>query len=198
VDELVGGGFPKGRISEICGPASSGRTSLALGLLATITQGGELAAVVDGADAFDPLSAESMGVDLDRVLWARAPSWREALRCCERLLETDGIPLVLLDLAGGLKQRTQRRTRSASVPSEVAWLRIGRLARTSRSGMVVLSRERLTGSHAEVALEMQTPKARFSGKPALLEELEIRAVLARHRGLPIDRTVSLRLGTRAA
>lgn len=187
VDALVGGGFPKGRLSEISGPASSGRTSLALGLLATVTRGGELAAVVDGADAFDPLSAESVGVDLDRVLWARAPAWREALRCCERLLETEGIPLVLLDLASEVPRAT-----------EVAWLRLGRLAKASRSGLVVLSQQRLTGSHAEVALEMQNTKARFSESPALLEGLEIRAMLARHRALPIDRTVSIRLGMRAA
>jgi hypothetical protein len=197
VDTLVGGGFPRGQLSEISGPASSGRTSLALGLLATVTQAGELAAVVDGADAFDPLSAESVGVDLDRVLWARAPAWREALRCCERLLETEGIPLVLLDLASE-PQRTGRASQTAKLPTDVAWLRLSRLARASRSGLVVLSQQRLSGSHAEVALEMQSSNAHFSGTPALLEELEIRAVLARHRALPIDRTVLVRLGTRAA
>jgi hypothetical protein len=190
IDALVGGGFPKGRLSEISGPASSGRTSLALGLLAQVTRAGEMAAVVDGADAFDPQSAEAVGVDLDRVLWARAPAWREALRCCERLLETEGIPLVLLDLASGVQQTGQ--------PSDVAWLRLGRLTTASRSGLVVLSQQRLTGSHAELALELQSTQARFSQWPALLEALEIRAVLARHRALPIERTVSLRLGTRAA
>ena len=201
VDALVGGGFPKGRLSEISGPASSGRTSLALGLLATVTGGGELAAVVDGADAFDPRSAESVGVDLDRVLWARAPTWREALRCCERLLETEGIPLVLLDLGSeqpAASRSARRPERSPGLPGEVAWLRLSRRARASRAGLVVLSQQRLTGSHAEVALEMQPTRAHFSGTPALLEEIEIRAILARHRALPIDRTVSLRLGTRAA
>ena len=72
------------------------------------------------------------------------------------------------------------------------------LARASRSGLVVLSQQRLSGSHAEVVLEMQSSNAHFSGPPVLLEELEIRAVLARHRALPIDRTVLVRLGTRAA
>lgn len=200
VDALVGGGFPKGSLSEISGSASSGRTSLALGLLATITQGGELAAIVDAADAFDPQSAESVGVDLERVLWARAPAWREALRCCERLLATEGIPLVLLDLASAAQTHlpVQRRNGASATPNSVAWLRLGRLVKASRAGMVVLSQQRLTGSHAEVALEMQTTTARFSGTPALLEELEIRALLTRHRALPIDRTVSVQLGARGA
>jgi len=206
VDALVGGGFPKDRLSEISGPISSGRTSLALALLATITGSGQLAAVVDAADAFDPLSAESAGVDLDRVLWARAPGWREALRCCERLLETEGIPLLLLDLASDLGSQTANasrpskpRERNANTRApEVAWLRLARQVQNSGTLLVVLSTQRLTGSHAEIALEMQSANACFRGSPALLEELEIRAVLARHRALPIDRTVSVRLGTRAA
>ena len=54
LDALLGGGFPRGRVSEITGPLSSGRTSLALALLAAATRAGEIAAVVDAADAFDP------------------------------------------------------------------------------------------------------------------------------------------------
>lgn len=199
IDELLGGGFPRGRLSEITGPACSGRTSLALALLATTTRCGQIAAVVDGVDAFDPLSAETAGVDLDCVLWARAPAWREGLRCCERLLQTGGIPLVLLDLANDVARpaATGHRNSVERAP-EVAWLRLARHVKASRSVLVVLSTQRLTGSHAEIVLEMQNANAHFSGSPALLEELEIRAVLARHRGLPIDQTVSVRLGTRSA
>jgi RecA/RadA recombinase len=99
IDALLDGGFPCGRLSEIAGPPSSGRTSIALALLArTTTEAGELAAVVDRADAFDPASAEAAGVDLERLLWAQVGEWKEALRCAERLIETEGIPLVVLDL----------------------------------------------------------------------------------------------------
>ena len=70
VDHLLGGGFPLGALSEISG--TSGRTSLALALLANTTRRGELAGWVDTADAFDPPSAERLGVDLNRVLWVRA------------------------------------------------------------------------------------------------------------------------------
>ena len=71
LDALLGGGFPRGRVSEITGPLSSGRTAIAHALLAAATRNGEIAAVVDAADAFDPESAAAAGVDLSRVLWAR-------------------------------------------------------------------------------------------------------------------------------
>ncbi len=84
VDRLLGGGFPRGRLSEITGAASSGRTSLALALLARSTRAGEVTAVVDCADAFDPGSAHNAGVLLDRMLWVRTPRTPQALRCAER------------------------------------------------------------------------------------------------------------------
>jgi len=71
LDRLLGGGFPAGRLSAIGGPASCGRTSLGQALLARTTRRGEFAAWVDWADAFDPVSAEAAGVDLERVLWVR-------------------------------------------------------------------------------------------------------------------------------
>ena len=67
LDHLLGGGFPRGRLSEVTGPLSSGRTSLALSLLAGATQRGEIVAAVDGADAFDPASAEDAGVLLASI-----------------------------------------------------------------------------------------------------------------------------------
>src|SRR5262245_57013539 len=66
VDALLVGGLPRGRLVEITGPPSSGRTSLALALLASATRASEVAAVVDAADAFDPASADAAGVALER------------------------------------------------------------------------------------------------------------------------------------
>src|SRR5262247_1728780 len=71
IDRLLGGGFPRGRLCEIAGPLSAGRTSLALSLLARSTSAEEVCALVDAADGFDPPSAEAAGVSLERVLWAR-------------------------------------------------------------------------------------------------------------------------------
>ena len=173
VDRLLGGGFPRGHLSEIAGPASCGRTSLALGLLAQATQEGRLAALIDATDAFDPASAEDFGVELDRVLWARPRSEPKALRCAECLLQTEGFPLVLLDFAGP--------THSLG---RVPWIRLARLAASTRTALIVLSRERITGSQAEIALAMQPVQARFRGTPSLLEGVETSAALVRHRAVP--------------
>jgi recombination protein RecA len=70
LDELTGG-WPRGCLSEICGPASSGRTGVLLAALARSTQNGEVCALVDAGDALDPASAEAAGVDLGKLLWVR-------------------------------------------------------------------------------------------------------------------------------
>ena len=72
VDAALGGGLPLGGISELAGTASSGRTTLAWATVAAITQGGGFGAYVDASDAFDPLSAAALGVELSRLLWVRA------------------------------------------------------------------------------------------------------------------------------
>jgi hypothetical protein len=70
IDTLTGG-LPRGCLTEICGPASSGRTSLLLAALAAATRRGEFCALVDASDALDPQSAAAAGPDLDRLLWVR-------------------------------------------------------------------------------------------------------------------------------
>jgi hypothetical protein len=70
LDELSGGA-PRGALTEICGPASSGRTSVLLSLMARMTQANEVCALVDATDSFDPHSADTAGVNLNRVLWVR-------------------------------------------------------------------------------------------------------------------------------
>src|SRR5579863_4728633 len=69
--DALTGGLPRGCLTEICGPASSGRTTLLLAALAAATRRGEFCAVVDASDALDPYSAAEAGVELDRLLWVR-------------------------------------------------------------------------------------------------------------------------------
>jgi hypothetical protein len=69
--DALAGGLPRGCLTEICGPASSGRTTLLLAALAAATRRGEFCAVVDASDALDPHSAAVAGVELDRLLWVR-------------------------------------------------------------------------------------------------------------------------------
>lgn len=173
VDALLDGGIPRGRILEISGPRSSGRTALALGCLARITRAGEVVAWVDVADALDPPSAAASGVVLSRLLWVRTPGLREALRASERLLATRGFAWVVLDLD------------VADSPEEqaggTAWLKLARSAARSRTSLALLSTERQAGTFSDLALELRPAGVRFSPSPALLEGLAARAVLVRNR-----------------
>ena len=184
LDRLLGGGFPCGRLSEIAGPPSSGRTSLALSLLAASVRPGGVAAWVDAADAFDPACAAAAGAALSRVLWVRAPDVVAALRSAERLLEARDLALVLLDLA------------LAGAPPHVApaaWPRLLRAAQAGSAALVVLAAGRITGASATLALELSAAAARFSGTPSLFEGLEARAELARGRALPAAGLAHVRL-----
>lgn len=77
LDEILCGGFPRGSVVEICGPVSSGRTSLSLSLLAQATGRQEICALVDVSDSLDPTSLVAAGVDASRLLWIRCGSERE-------------------------------------------------------------------------------------------------------------------------
>jgi hypothetical protein len=205
VDQLLGGGFPRGRLSEITGPASSGRTSLALALLAQTTRAGETTAVVDASDAFDPASAHSTGTLLDRVLWVRAtsdgaagslrhpnalptrgraPCCSAALRSAERILKAHGFALLLLDLT-----IPNLRIPPATGP------RLARAAASTGTALIIVTRTRSLGTAAEIAIELAPERAHFTGTPALLEGLEIRAALVRHRSAPSPRTTTVHLRT---
>src|SRR5438445_13155363 len=71
LDAVLGGGFPRGSLVELCGPASCGRTSLAFSLLAQATERQEACAFVDVSDSLDPVSLAAAGVELPRLLWIR-------------------------------------------------------------------------------------------------------------------------------
>lgn len=180
VDRLLGGGFPRGRLSEIAGPLSSGRTSLAASLLAAATRAGEVAAWVDGADALDPASLDAAGADLARLLWVRAPGARAALRCAERLLEARGFALVVLDLG-----RDGMRT---ELDAHV-WMRLARCASASGTALVLLGAERRAGSFSALVLDLRATRMHFAASPAWLEGLEARIAIARHRLGPAEGTV---------
>lgn len=184
LDRLLGGGFPRGRLTEIAGPLSSGRTSLALALLAASLRTEGLAAWIDAADAFDPASAVAAGVPLVRVLWVRGRDPDAALRSTERLLESRGLPLVLLDLAlPGAPPRV----------APAAWPRLVRAAEASATALVVLCTARLTGTSADLALALEPAQAHFGGQPCLFEGLETRVALARSRRAPEGGQARVRL-----
>ncbi len=184
IDRLLDGGFPRGRLSEIAGSACCGRTSLALALVARTTAAGEVVALVDGADAFDPPSAAAAGIDLSRVLWVRTSEVPDALRSTEHLLAARGFALVLLDLAPG-------RQAPARIPSS-AWSRLRKTAAGTDTALVVLGDRRLTDTFADLAIEMSGAKPRFQGTPTLLEGFDGRVQLVRNRMGPHDCAVAVR------
>ncbi len=267
LDACLGGGFPNGRLSEICGASesleaaplyqgsrlsqaqgsrlpqssglsrrsglSAGRTSLALGLVSETLSRGGLAAWIDLADAFAPEAALTAlkdrggdASDLERLLWIRARNEDEALRCCERVMRTEGFELVVFDLfrhqlshsqaqrrprprtssgksaqtvraipqgrgAGSRQSAPQTRRAPTMHVKDVTWLRLARLAAGTQTALVALSSEASTGSRAELVLEMQIHATHFGGPPHLLETIETRAVLRRHRSRPNGETLLL-------
>jgi len=187
LDELLGGGLARGELSELHGPLSSGRTSLALALLARATAVGEVVAVVDTADAFHPASARSAGVQLERVLWARPPGVGVAVRASERLLQARGFAAILLDA-------TARTAEWEALPAAV-WQRLTRAAAAGEAALIVVSQRRITGSHASLALQLQPTRAHFTGTPTLFEGLETLAAIDRLRRSSPGRPTSLSLRT---
>src|SRR5215467_3689174 len=69
--DALTGGLPRGCLTEVCGPASSGRTTVLVAALVAATRRGEFCALIDASDALDPHSLATAGVDLDRLLWVR-------------------------------------------------------------------------------------------------------------------------------
>src|SRR4029077_3122990 len=93
------GGLPRGCLTEIVGPSSSGRTRLLVSILAEATTREEVCALVDAEDAFDPGSAAAAGVRLERLLWVRsAHNTEHALKSADLLIQGGGFGVVAMDL----------------------------------------------------------------------------------------------------
>ncbi|MFM2170502.1 MAG: recombinase RecA [Verrucomicrobiota bacterium] len=103
IDRALGvGGFPRGRIVEIFGPESSGKTTLTLTLIAQAQKRGGLAAFIDVEHALDPQYARRLGVNLDDLLVSQPSSGEEALQICEALVRSNAIDVVVLDSVAAL------------------------------------------------------------------------------------------------
>jgi hypothetical protein len=142
IDALLDGGVPRGRVSELCGAASCGKTSLLFTMLAAVTQGGEVAAYVDLADALHPQSAAYAGVDLRRLLWVRPRSAIDGMRCTELLLHAGGFAAVACDLGAGLPR---------AWPGPL-WLRLRRAAERSHAALIIVGPQRVAGTCAVLGL----------------------------------------------
>jgi hypothetical protein len=165
VDALLNGGLPLGSLSEITGSASSGKTTLVSSLLAGITRQGAACAYVDVADVFDPLSAAAIGMNLEKLLWARAgqaeksarESWAyldRALRATDLLLNAGGFHVIVLDMGDVRAEQAQR------VPL-ASWYRYRLQAEHSQTLFLLLSQTPCAGSCASVVLHCSDADERW-------------------------------------
>lgn len=102
LDIALGGGYPKGRIVEIYGPESSGKTTLTLHAIAEIQKQGGTAAFVDAEHALDPAYARRVGVDTDNLLVAQPDNGEQALEIVETLVRSNAVDLVVVDSVAAL------------------------------------------------------------------------------------------------
>lgn len=96
------GGYPKGRIIEVFGPESSGKTTIALHAIAQVQKKGGRAAFIDAENAIDPLYAEKLGVNIDQLILSQPDSGEQALEICEILIKSGAIDLVVVDSVAAL------------------------------------------------------------------------------------------------
>ena len=189
--DALTGGLPRGCLTEICGPASSGRTTLLLAALAAATRRGECCVLVDASDALDPQSADAAGIELDRLLWVRCgensaeKSLEQLLRATDLLLESGGFGLIALDL-GDLPPQAARR-----IPL-TTWFRFRRAVEHTPTVLLAVERQSIAGSCSSLLIKLASSENRISEKPMdsqfqlpshaqLLTGLEITAELVRSR-----------------
>jgi hypothetical protein len=187
IDDALGGGLPRGKLTELVGARSSGRMSLALGALAEAQQAGELVAMVDAADAFDPASAQAAGVVLPRLLWVRPTGLVAALKAADRVLDAGGFGLLVLYLAGmpgssggrllvarhlgrpgferaqpGPERNLEGERNRGSIGSPV-WARLQQRAEKSGAAVLLVADHPLAGSFAVATLEARRGRAEWTG-----------------------------------
>jgi recombination protein RecA len=108
IDRALGvGGFPRGRIIEVFGPESSGKTTLTLTVVAQAQRLGGLAAFIDVEHALDPQYAKKLGVNLDDLLVSQPSSGEEALRICETLVRSNALDVIVLDSVAALVTKAE-------------------------------------------------------------------------------------------
>ena len=101
------GGYPKGRIIEIYGPESSGKTTLALHAIAEVQKEGGRAAFIDAEHALDPVYAKSLGVDINELLLAQPDTGEQALEICEALVRSEAVNIVVIDSVAALVPKAE-------------------------------------------------------------------------------------------
>ena len=101
------GGYPRGRVVEIFGPESSGKTTLAIHAMAEVQKQGGIAAIIDAEHAFDRFYAEKLGVDTDNLLIAQPDSGEQALEIADKLISSAAVDLIVIDSVAALTPKAE-------------------------------------------------------------------------------------------
>jgi recombination protein RecA len=164
-------GFPRGAISEILGPESSGRTTLVHSLLAASTAQLEICAYVDTDDSFDPVSAAAAGVALSQLVWIRCGhNAGHALKAADSLLHAGGFGAIILDLCQ-VPPRISNR-----IPISY-WYRFRRAIENTPTILAIAEKEPIARSCASLMLDIQHKRTAWRGVPGfeLLRGVELEA-----------------------
>lgn len=178
LDELLRGGIPQGKITEVAGVMPSGKTSLTLSLLAEATRSGKLAAYIDTFSSLDPEYAFQAGIALEHLLWVRcqnfshvedrANSYEKALKASDILARSGDFSVVVLDMIQTPKIHAGDNPCTAALGDSHngiesggknfpmhAWFRLQRALKGTSTAFVVLSSRPLSGRAASVLLSFQ-------------------------------------------
>ena len=206
--DAITGGFPRGCLSEICGSASSGKTSLLLATIAAATRRAEPCVLIDGSDSFDPASGAAAGLDFNKLLWIRCRGasghsnvksfyhrghrgsqrdksserkLEEVLKTTDLILQSGGFGLVVLDLAG-IPEQFSRRIPLAS------WFRFQRVIEPAKTALLVVSESPRTQSCAGLVIQLCNQLSAISHQPSakpthaqILESMQVEAEVVRSR-----------------
>jgi len=204
LDDLTGG-LPRGCLTEICGVASSGKTTVLVAALAAATRRPENCVLIDASDSFDPSTAAQAGMDFRKLLWVRCgasgPAVRktqpfrhrehrstdekaavehrleQVLKATDLVLQSGGFGLVALDLAG-IPQKFVRRIPLAS------WFRFQRALEHTKTALLVVSQFACAQTCATLVLQLAALRRQPAGKPAhtqIFEGMRVETELLRSR-----------------
>jgi recombination protein RecA len=179
--------IPRGYLSEICGPISSGRTTLLLSLMREVTQRGECCALIDTSNAFDPLSALANGINLGRLLCVHCAAphpkltpLEKALRAADWIISAGGFGLIVLDLAD-LETYLARKIPLAT------WYRFQRAVESTSAAFVVMERQASAKSCASLVITLENRYTKWAStldqpqNPKLLTGISFAASVSRSR-----------------
>lgn len=157
IDHPLGGGVRRGHVSEIIGPRSSGRSTVLCRAMAAATARGEVVALIDTCDRFDPLAAADAGVDLSRVLWVRERGdTTRALKATNLVLQAGGFGIVAFDLADVHAMAIRQFPHTT-------WMRIARVVEGSQTAVVLIGSDRIARSAGGATIALDTAAGSIRG-----------------------------------